>query len=1061
MKHFTSQPPRLLRWSVLLFSLAFYLTAGLSASQAQMKVRPGVLDTCYASPEITNTKVYAEHELEEMEQLRRGAEARIAAPANDLPPVKTAEFVVTYNGFTPEAQAAFQYAVDIWSTIIVSDVPIRVAANFRPLRPGVLGSAGTTNLFADFSDEVEPDTWYVSALADAIAGRDLNAEVDSLADFADISTNFSSVFNWYYGTDLNPAADQYDFVTIVLHELGHGLGFSGFASVDTDSTQEGTVRFPYRAEFLPVIYSDFVENGEGTSILSFPDPSVELGEQLTSENLFMSGENTVAAFEGKKPELYAPEDWRQGSSYSHWDEDAFPPGDPNSLMTPAAGFAEADHRVGAITKGLFKDMGWTLNEDPVALISLRHTAKASPGRACLGPVPTTDEIGVLPGQTVCLYYTVNNVGDLPLTLHSLKDTQFGVILSDVEQVLPPGESLTVTRQIRIKKKDLPITNVATWTASNPGEVGEVSATAVTKLFYAPVAKIRPNKEIKVNAKQGERRIKTLRVANRGGTPLVYQTVIRETDAPFEDRVAASQTAMAEQNVVGSNSLRAWSPSAAVTDDVSGFASIPFDGEALRTVQYATDFEDFTVGPLGVQNGWVGTDDTLALVSEENAFSGEKHLRMLSDSTKDNFSIFSPGIAGGSEPYSSFSVKINLLDEGAEYRIFPSEIIGGALSIGAGILIAPNRLVAVFASGQYRSTGYVLPERYVELKYVSDRVNETYDLYIDDQLIAQGVPSFSSTVNVVEIRAYNSGAEPNIALDIDDFEFIDGDAAAPGWVQVEPSVAVVPVKTQVNADIIFDAKGLEPGVYRAEITVLTNDPFNPSATVPVQLTVKGKPNRTESLDLKELILVDAEKNLKIKRLKEGDVLDLNQLPDITVAAVPTDKDFDGYMVFFLNGKRIQRENIAPYALAGDGPRGNYTPYKFKPGKYEVKVISYVDTGDDEPRVDSITVNIEVVGGEGAVANARQGGAVAKGIRYTAYPNPVVRSFSIQADDVSDPIVRYTLIDNLGRVLSAKAVDHRTSLEIDMDPYLSNIRSAGIFYLQVVTEKSAETIRMRLE
>ncbi len=1056
MKHFTSQPPRLLRWSAPLLSLVLYLTVGLSASQAQMKVRPGVMDTCYASTEVMNTKVYAERELAEMQQLRRGAEARMAAPADDLPPTKTAEFIVEYDGFTPEAEAAFQYAVDIWSTILVSDVPIRVQARFAPLRPGVLGSAGPRFIFSDFDDSVESDTWYVSALADAIAGADLAEELDSVPNAADIGANFSSTFNWYYGTDLNPAPDQFDFVSVVLHELGHGLGFSGFASVD-DSTNEGSVRFFE----LPVIYSNFVENGEGTSILSFPDPSKELADQLTGEDLFMTGENAVAALGGKEPKLYAPEDWTPGSSYSHWDEVTFAAGDSNSLMSPQFGFAESIHDVGDITKGLFKDMGWTLNEDPVSLISLRHTAKASPGRACLGPVPTTDEIGVVPGQTVCLYYTVNNVGDLPLTLHSLSDTQSGVILSDVEQVLPPGESLTVTRQIRVKKKDLPFTNVATWTASNPGEVGEVSATAVTKLFYAPVAKIRPNKEVQVKAKQGERKIKTLRIANRGGTPLVYRTVIRETDTPFEDRVVASQAAMAEQNAVASSSLRAWSPSTAVTDEVSGFASIPYDGEALRTVQYATDFENFTVGPLGTQNGWVGTDDTLALVSDEDAFSGDKHLRMLSDSTKDNYSIFSPGIAGGDEPYSSFSVKLNLLDEGAQYRIFPSEIVNGALSIGAGILIAPTRAVFVFASGAYRNTGYVLPERYVELKYVSDRVSETYDLYINDQLIASGVPSFSSTVNVVEIRGYNAGAEPGVALDIDDFELIDGDAAAPDWVAVEPAADSVAVNTQLNADIIFDAEGLEPGVYRAEITVLTNDPFNPSATVPVQLTVTGKPSRTESLDLKELILVDAEKDRRIRRLKNGDVLDLSRLPDITVAAVPTDRDFNGYMVFFLNGQRIQRENISPYALAGDDPQGDYNPYTFAPGEYELKVVSYVETDGDEPRIDSITVNIEVVGG-GTVANARQGNSVAKGISYTAYPNPVVRAFKIQTNDASEAIAHYALIDNLGRILSSTAVDNQTSVEIDINPYLSKIRSAGIFYLKVVTREGfSQTIPMKVD
>ena len=485
------------RWTSLL-SLALVLTLGLVSGFAQIKVRPGILDTCYASPEVMNTQVYADQELAEMERFRRQAEARVA----NVPPVKTAEFIVNYNGFTPEAEAAFQYAVDIWSTILVSDVPIIVDANFQPLRPGVLGSAGTRNLFANFDDSVTPDKWYVSALADAIAGRDLNAEIDSLEGFPDIGTNFSSVFNWYYGTDLNPAADQYDFVSVVLHELGHGLGFSGFANVD-DSTDVGTVRFQYRDQFLPVVYSDFVKDSTGTTVLSFDDPSEALGGALTTNNLFMTGESTKAAFNGNTPELFTPDEWNPGSSYSHWDETAFPAGDSNSLMSPQFGFAESIHDVGDITKGLFEDMGWTINEAPVTLISLRHTVGRGAGSACLGAVPITDELGVLPGNKVCLYYTVTNTGDLPLTLHSLEDTQSGDILMDVEQVLAPGASLTVNRQIKITTSELPLTNIATWTASTPGEVGEVKATAVAKLFFAPIAEISPDGPIE--GRSGSRR----------------------------------------------------------------------------------------------------------------------------------------------------------------------------------------------------------------------------------------------------------------------------------------------------------------------------------------------------------------------------------------------------------------------------------------------------------------------------------------------------------------------------------------------------------------------------
>ena len=633
MKHFTNQPNRTLRGSTFLILLALWLGVGLTASQAQLKVRSGVMDTCYASTEVMGTTVAPEHSMEEMQLLRRSAAARTAAVAEGdrVPPTKTAEFVVNYNGFTPEAKAAFQYAVDIWSTIVVSDVPILVDANFVPLAPGVLGSAGTRNLFANFEGAPKKDRWYYSALADALSGKDLNQEVDSLSDFPDIGTNFSSVFNWYYGTDQKPASDQYDFVTIVLHELGHGLGFTGFAGYE-DSTGVGDIRFDYRGLDLPVIYNDFVKDQASTPVLALPNPSVKLGKRLTTFDLFMTGKNTVEAFNGETPELFTPDEWNPGSSYSHWDEAAFPAADPNSLMTPQAGFQESNHRVGAITKGLFKDMGWTINEDPVALISLRQTVARSEGGDCDGTVATTDEIDVLPGDQVCFYYTVINVGDVPLTLHNLKDTQSGNVLVNVEQNLAPGDTLTVSRQGRIGGSELPVTNVATWTASSPEEVGEVTATAVANLIFAPIAKVEPMRRVGVKLKAGERKIRSLSVINQGGSDLTFAPIIRETtetftEETFAERVQASSKAVTQLNNSITSSLVAESAAARPSD----FSPIPYSGEALKAVQFATSFEDFTVGPLGTQNGWSAAD-SLAEISEESPFSGSKHLRLLSDST---------------------------------------------------------------------------------------------------------------------------------------------------------------------------------------------------------------------------------------------------------------------------------------------------------------------------------------------------------------------------------------------------------------------------------------------
>ena len=115
---------------------------------------------------------------------------------------------------------------------------------------------------------------------------------------------------------------------------------------------------------LPEIYDIFVEKGTGEKIIAFLDPSTALLDAFTGNNLFWNGEKGVEAHGGIRPKLYAPNTWDQGSSYTHLDEDTFPAGDPNALMTPRQARAEASHHPGPITLGMFEDMGWTINKGP-------------------------------------------------------------------------------------------------------------------------------------------------------------------------------------------------------------------------------------------------------------------------------------------------------------------------------------------------------------------------------------------------------------------------------------------------------------------------------------------------------------------------------------------------------------------------------------------------------------------------------------------------------------------------------------------------------------------------
>lgn len=267
-------------------------------------------------------------------------------------------FIVTYNGFTPEAQAAFQFAVDIWSVSLESPIPIRINANFQELGAGVLGSAGPSAYRTSNAPGAMPNVFYPNAIWEKLENEDSD-ELFGSGESIDINCNFSSTFNFYFGTDANPPNGQFDFVSVVLHELGHGLGFSGFGRLfDNMGTTEGAIR--QSGSPRPSIFDVFIENGDNASILSFADPSVALLDEFEGDDLFCNSPAATIENGGTFPPTFAPSTFNSGSSYSHWREATYLAGDINSLMTPQIGPGEANHNPGPITLGFFEDMGWSL-----------------------------------------------------------------------------------------------------------------------------------------------------------------------------------------------------------------------------------------------------------------------------------------------------------------------------------------------------------------------------------------------------------------------------------------------------------------------------------------------------------------------------------------------------------------------------------------------------------------------------------------------------------------------------------------------------------------------------
>jgi List-Bact-rpt repeat protein len=289
---------------------------------------------------------------------------------------------------------AFQHAANIWGSLLTSNVPILVNATFDVLAcndsSAVLGSAGPTSFFRDFSGAPIASTWYPLALANALHGSDLapgTADIDAQFN-SSIGTTCSFPRSWYYGLD-GAAGANIDFVSVLLHELGHGLGFLTLVDLSTGAKAMG----------LNDVFMLYLEN-HGASPADFPSMSnaQRVAASKATGNLHWVGSNVRAASSnltagkvGDHVRMFAPSAQQPGSSVSHWDTALT----PNQLMEPSY-TVPLDPE---LELPLFQDIGWPLAQaqlsvslgasPPSGASPLSTTLTATVGGSATGPINYT------------------------------------------------------------------------------------------------------------------------------------------------------------------------------------------------------------------------------------------------------------------------------------------------------------------------------------------------------------------------------------------------------------------------------------------------------------------------------------------------------------------------------------------------------------------------------------------------------------------------------------------------------------------------------------------------
>lgn len=255
---------------------------------------------------------------------------------------KKSRFVINFNNVPENVKIPIQAAVDVWSENFSSTVPINININWgRSTSYSVLASASAKKNFANFIGAPDKTLYYPSALANALSGKDLDPNV------AEMEITINSSAPWYYGIDGNCPARSYDLVSVILHEMAHGLGFisgtyydefSGFGRVDQ-----------------PTPFDAYAQLPDGRRLADMPSPSLETGKAMTT-NLVWSGDIATKENNGVKPKLYTPTAYEAGSSVAHLDEATFSRSGNNAVMTPNLDSGEVFHLPGSLLLAMFEDM---------------------------------------------------------------------------------------------------------------------------------------------------------------------------------------------------------------------------------------------------------------------------------------------------------------------------------------------------------------------------------------------------------------------------------------------------------------------------------------------------------------------------------------------------------------------------------------------------------------------------------------------------------------------------------------------------------------------------------
>jgi len=441
-----------------------------------------------------------------------------------------------------------------------------------------------------------------------------------------------------------------------------------------------------------------------------------------------------------------------------------------------------------------------------------HFAAANENVVALNILPSNGD-GV-PGWT----------GDLAVLYHNavLWLTGSGFVSADVESgVLAQGESVEVNVTISAEGLESGYYQ-ATIDISSNDPVNPLVQVPVDLNVLGPAVTANPE-AIDVTVLKGLSDSRTLTLANNGSADAEFMIDIVNGSPDTEPSAVVDTKPVRAQAFAGTHvSLAAPVNKSTVSTQAEG------------DEVYSTGFENFSIGSINGQQGWVGQYGNWR-VENFDPKSGMQHFQGLSDGLGQSIS-YTPLLDLGGEAITTASMDV-YLEDGVSWWISTESLD----AINARVIFDPDGNVVMVSDdsaggAELDTLDYTIPNDYFNIAFEVNKTSQEFKFYINSTQVFEG-DAFSGDLEYVVVLSLMEAAGP--VFNLDNLDVYEG-RYVPDFLTLSEYSGIIPAGSSVDIDLNFDGSNTPYGTFYRDLQVYVNEASTPDLVVPTTFTVTGDP-----------------------------------------------------------------------------------------------------------------------------------------------------------------------------------------------------------------------------